>query len=272
MNDIQWYKLIFKQIQPIHVGMGSFGVVNETRIFIPGWTMWGALTKAYNLKNNFLLSENQDLFENISCFYPAFKSDANYQVLFPIFKNGEFSLGEYSEDKFRAKFVDTFMSTAISSLSNTALDDHLHELNVILPGVKEGFKEKDEEYQLYWIGIIKIDDVKKIPSEIYVGGEVKYGLGKLVLETQPEKEEFNSWIKDEDSNTIRNYWPVVDNKEGIEGKIELLVEVDKPWERAELNVKLQEVSNNEGFFYVPGSKVEKVEGKFSINKGLIVEG
>ncbi len=49
-SEKKWYKLVFKQIQPIHIGMGSYGVINETRIFIPGWTMWGALTKAYNLK------------------------------------------------------------------------------------------------------------------------------------------------------------------------------------------------------------------------------
>lgn len=44
----QWYKLIFQQIQTMHIEIGSYGVVNETRFFIPGYTMWGALTKAYN--------------------------------------------------------------------------------------------------------------------------------------------------------------------------------------------------------------------------------
>lgn len=65
-NNKEWHKLVFKQVQPIHIGTGSYGVMNETRIFIPGWTMWGSLTKAYNLEMGSDLSENQDLFENIS--------------------------------------------------------------------------------------------------------------------------------------------------------------------------------------------------------------
>ena len=116
MSDKQWYKLIFKQVQSIHIGAGNYGVVNETRVFIPGWTMWGALTKAYGIahgwKNNDWGSEsNQKIFENISCFYPAFKNGDDFEILFPQFKNGEFYLGDYSEDEFRAKFVDTFVST-----------------------------------------------------------------------------------------------------------------------------------------------------------------
>ncbi len=51
-NKMVWYKLVFKQNQPIHIGYIDWGVVNETQIFIPGWTMWGALTKAYNICNS----------------------------------------------------------------------------------------------------------------------------------------------------------------------------------------------------------------------------
>ena len=154
MSGKKWYKLIFRQVQPIHIGSGSYGVINETRIFIPGWTMWGALTKAHNLENEKDLSDNQELFKNISCFYPAFKNSNDFDILFPKFEDGEFCLGEYTEDKFRAKFVDTFMSTAIDSFSNTALDDSLHELNVILPGAKADFVEDDKEKQLYWVGVV----------------------------------------------------------------------------------------------------------------------
>lgn len=45
---MKWYKLVFKQNQPIHIGSTKWGIVNKTEIFIPGWTMWGALTKTFN--------------------------------------------------------------------------------------------------------------------------------------------------------------------------------------------------------------------------------
>ena len=270
MSNKGWYKLVFRQVQPIHIGSGSYGVINETRIFIPGWTMWGALTKAYNLKNNFPLSENQDLFKNISCFYPAFKERDNFDILFPKFENGEFYLGEYSEDKFRAKFVDVFMSTAIDPLSNTALAESLHELNVILPGVKADFAEenKKEEKQLYWIGIVQIDDSEKIPREIFIGGDTKYGLGRMVLENEPDPmNDISEWISQDE--VIINYFPALNGSQietNGDGKLELLVEIDKPWEQAELKVKLR---NDHGFFYTPGTRLI-VADIDTIEKGILV--
>ena len=262
MSEKKWYKLIFKQVQPIHIGFGSYGVINETRIFIPGWTMWGALTKAYNLKNRKSLSDNQELFSKISCFFPAFKKNDNFEILFPKFKDGEFHLGEYSEDKFRAKFVDTFMSTAINPLSNTALDDSLHELNVILPGAKADFCEKEEEKQLYWAGIIELDENIKIPNEIYIGGDVKYGLGKMILKAseniQDTNEEFKNFKK-------ANYFPVNNESEEIK-KVELLIEIEKAWETKDLTVKL--CNGGKGFFHIPGAEISDLEGNY-ILKGIL---
>ena len=43
----KWYKLVFRQEEPIHIGKGSYGVLSETRVIIPGWTIWGALVNKY---------------------------------------------------------------------------------------------------------------------------------------------------------------------------------------------------------------------------------
>lgn len=147
---MNWYKLVFKQNQPIHIGYIDWGVVNETQIFIPGWTMWGALTKAYNVCNKKSLSDNKDLFETITCFYPCFNSDGN-EVLFPEYKYGEFYLGGSSEDRFRLEFVDVFISTAVYPHSRQAVENSLHEIEYILPKSKK-IKPKDSPKQLYcWI-------------------------------------------------------------------------------------------------------------------------
>ena len=271
MSERQWYKLIFEQVQPIHMGSGSYGVINETRVFIPGWTMWGALTKAYGINNKWNKKDwenekNQNLFENISCFYPAFKNKDNFEILFPQFKNGEFYLGDYSEDEFRAKFVDTFMSTAIHPLTNTALDESLHELNVILTSAKADFIEFEKEKQLYWVGIVEINDGGKIPDEIYIGGDVKYGLGKMVLlkKEKLDNEGKNKWFIQ--NEIIINYLPAKKNLEKTEGKVELLVDIEKSWEKADLSVNLK---NGKGFFFVPGSKVLNGETFQSIKKGIL---
>ena len=265
----QWYKLVFKQIQPIHIGMGNYGVVNETRIFIPGWTMWGALTKAYNLQNNKPLSENQDLFENISCFYPCFNKNGE-NVLFPEFKEGEFYLGDYSEDEFRAKFVDTFISTAINPNTNTALDESLHELNIILPSAKADYLEKEEEKQLYWVGIIGLEnDNIDIPNEIYIGGDIRYGLGKLILINKNNlfDNELNIWTQK--SGYIPATEENLTNSQNKAKKLELLVELTNSWEKSELNVRLQ---GKNGFYFVPGSEVSNIKNDLSkLIKGVFEE-
>ena len=247
MSDKKWYKLVFKQIQPIHIGFGSHGVVNETRIFIPGWTMWGALTKAYNLINGNELSQNQKLFENISCFYPNFDKEGNDEnVLFPKFDKGNFYLGNYSEDNFRAKFVDTFILTAINPATNTALDESLHELNIILPSVKANYREDDkDEKQIYWVGIISLKEDVNIPNEIYIGGDARYGLGlmQFVDKKLLGEDLEGDWRKK------GGYIPVGAIHELPDKKIELLVETIEPWKNAELKVKLRE----NGFYFVPGS-------------------
>lgn len=179
---MKWYKLVFKQNQPIHIGLLNWGVIKQTLIFIPGWTMWGALTKAYNISKGQSLSENQNLFEVITCFYPSFDKNGN-NPLFPEYKGGVFHFGEYSESKFRYEFTDTFVSTSILPESRGAKEESLHETEILLPG------SKIENKKLYWVGILGINDSYqsnlnnfiKEGLKIYVGGDVRYGLGELEL-------------------------------------------------------------------------------------------
>ena len=128
-----WYKLVLEQEQPIHIGYKRYGVLAETRIFIPGQTIWGALTKAYNLMKGENLDNNQKLFEQITCFYPSFDGNT---ILEPNFEKGEFHLGKISEKEFRLLFVDSFTSTSILSETRTAKDESLHEIEYILPKPK----------------------------------------------------------------------------------------------------------------------------------------
>ena len=177
---MKWYKLLFKPNQPIHIGSLNWGVINQTLILIPGWTMWGALTKAYNIYKKQSLSENQELFEIITCFYPRLNQNDD-TILFPNYKNGIFYLGEFSEDEFRYKFTDTFVSTAILPESRGAKEESLHETEILLPG------DKEETRELYWIGLLGINhdnvsnDFLKEGLKIYIGGDTRYGLGELEL-------------------------------------------------------------------------------------------
>ena len=275
-EDKVWKKLVFKQVQPIHIGKGAYGVINETRVFIPGWTMWGALTKAYGLQKGWAeqdweKEENQKLFANISCFFPSFDEEGK-TVLFPEFKDGKLYYGDYTEEEFRAAFVETRASTAIDPMPNAALEESLHEVDVILPGAKKDILDDKDAKQLYWVGVINVAKNIELPKIIFVGGDVRYGLGMLELVDQNDKQNenqetnINEWkFKKNSENgifTIRGYLSV--NTADIElvmGKTELLVEIEKSWEKAQLRVKRR------GVFYVPGSKV--IKDQFELSLGIL---
>ncbi len=289
---MKWYKIVFKQVQPIHIGMGSYGVINETRIFIPGWTMWGALTKTYNLQNGGDLSANQNLFENISCFYPCFDPEGK-DVLWPNFENGEFYLGDYSERKFRAKFVDTFVSTAVIPDGRAAKEESLHEINFILRGVDANSckdSDKKKENQFYWVGVIEFKDeyydrVKDFLTEgleIFVGGDVKYGFGlmSLVKKEELQEKDFKRWkISKEkrlanylDSRVLKNDIATLKKVNTLstylefEGKIELIVNI-KPSRGADLQIE------DKRFCIMPGSKLDIEDDlidKLELKKGVFI--
>jgi len=279
-----WYKLILEQEQPIHIGYKRYGVLAETRIFIPGQTMWGALTKAYNLMKGENLNNNRDTFEQITCFYPSFDGET---ILKPNFKNGEFHLENLSEKEFRLLFVDSFTSTAILPETRTAKDESLHEIEFILPKPKREILEnmieivKDakkltllqklkEMNKLKWIGLLNInEDIKRELEnlKIFIGGDVRYGYGlmkiiKIENTNEELKKTFNIY-EDEDFEIKKgklNYKTSIENeiellnylkfdpKITFEGKLELLPEFDFYNKRKITDAK---------YYIVPGSKIVK---------------
>jgi len=238
-----WKKIVYKQIQPLHIGYGNYGVMNETRLFIPGITMWGALTNAFGKENNWdkdQYEQNKAFFENITCFYPMIEN----AVLYPKFKNGEFYLGDKSEKEFRYEYVDTYVSTAINPTTLNAKDENLHEIDIILP------QNKEDKKQLYWVGYINTSE--KIPEEIYVGGDSRYGFGLMKLEREFE-ENYSYEVKKgiyqsryPKNEPLLNFLEFESDKK-FEGKIEILAEFDFSENRPKVN--------EAKYYIVPGSKI-----------------
>jgi len=219
-HKIKWYQLVFEQLQPLHIGKLNYGVIAETEIFIPGQTIWGALTKSYNLLNKTDLNNNQNLFSTITCFFPSFDGK---DILAPSFKDGLLYLGEnITEDEFKFAFLDTVVSTAIIPLARSALDESLHEIDFLLPRPKNELPEKNiyKETALKWIGLVGIEEnnsaidnfCQEDKLRISIGGEIKYGAGLLRLKTvkKIDTQELEKWNLNEKgelfiNNTTKNY-------------------------------------------------------------------
>ncbi|WP_028992365.1 RAMP superfamily CRISPR-associated protein [Thermoanaerobacter thermocopriae] len=224
-----WFKLIFKQNQPIHIGSVEWGVINETEIFIPGWTMWGALTNQF-LKTIGVreVESAKKLFERITNFYPAIQQKIEnsledkspvFQELFPQYKKGNFAFGKsfgndkpeqnkednekekfISKDKFKFEFVDTIVSTAIEPVLRSAKDESLHEFEYILPKSKLDLEEKSIENnlnQLYWVGLIGFEDeaIKEINSLIKNSNNNENAEENVSKNDESEKKELSDLLK-----------------------------------------------------------------------------
>ncbi|MGH2332406.1 hypothetical protein [Thermoanaerobacter mathranii] len=307
-----WFKLIFKQNQPIHIGSVKWGVINETEIFIPGWTMWGALTNQFLRTIGFRKIESaKKFFEKITNFYPVIgnEEEVNFNPLFPGYNKGDFYLGDYLEGKFKFEFVDTLVSTAIEPLLRSAKDESLHEFEYILPKSKLDLDNRSK--QLYWVGLIgfeeeaikdinslitngnndqgikendKNDENKKngdkdyndflldVFSKVYIGGDIKYGFGKLELlnlSIEVTEEELSEWnITGNGIASIKPNFPLrqffkFSNEIKFEGELKLLSEFDFTQ-----NIpRVQEA----GYFINVGSKVSDFNGidlnKYHLTKG-----
>lgn len=239
MNEKVWYQIIFKQMSPIHIGEKNYGVLSETRVFIPGWTMWGALVNRYGqFKGGRTedFEEGKRIFENITCFYPQIADEP----MFPNFKEGRLFLGNISEKQFRINFTDVFVSTAIDPKYRSAKDASLHETEIIL------HKSKDTMENLFWVGLVGVnaEDSSKFHEfmnalhEIFVGGEIAYGFGKMIkhkLPIQISEDDLKNWnlmndgtlyVKERNTNPMRNYISWSDFLKPIISKLEFIVQYD----------------------------------------------
>ena len=207
MPTLKWYKLVFKQLLPIHIGNFRWGVVNQTEIFIPGQVIWGALVKHYmeekQIKDQSKVEEIKKSFERITNFFPSLDGK---ETLEPHYRDGEFYLGNFSEREFRFLFTFADFRTSIEPIFRKAKDEHLYEFEYISPlpveenlkslkkqnGVNRNLetleKNLNQKEPLRWIGIIGIperDEYKNFLEEglkVWIGGDVRYGFGELVLE------------------------------------------------------------------------------------------
>lgn len=208
------YRLTFKAESPVFMGDKKIGIIQQTRRYIPGKTMWGAITAnvTYGLIDDGV-TYSPALYKDIgecvkSCirttyFYPITDSK---DVLSPRFTEEGLQYGQMSENEFESTFIKSFVSTATSGDRGAAKDESLHETEYVVNRIKS-----DGEYkQVNWIGYlfikgcenskyslnnhgnfndielecdehsVKLSDTLK---QLHVGGDNRYGFGRLALTT-----------------------------------------------------------------------------------------
>ncbi len=217
------YELVYRAMSPVHIGWHTLGYIKLTRHYIPGKTMWGAFTANLSRsgKKSFDLKDYKD-FGNllkkdilVSYFYPAIDDGDGLHAILPWYTDEGLKYGKgsneeinwkYSKEHFERLFISSFGQTAILPESNTAEDKSLHESEFIMSVIEKNGKSK----AVYFIGYLFIKDgacvgsknqgvgwegkdinLKDPLSEIFIGGDRKYGWGRLSLDSKKTKTDVN---------------------------------------------------------------------------------
>lgn len=212
------FEIRFKAKSPIFIGSRKIGFIQQTRRYIPGKTMWGALTA--NVTRKLIdkgVKYNPKVYEEVgkcvegyvknTYFFPEITDQENgdtQHTFNPSFTKEGLKYGKCFEREFESTFISSFVSTATVGSRNSAMDESLHETEFILNKVncKTGVK------QVYWKGYLfvkedisgkcsvknseKFEDIElwyegksiklfEALNEIRVGGDLRYGFGNLEL-------------------------------------------------------------------------------------------
>ncbi|ACR79378.1 RAMP superfamily CRISPR-associated protein [Kosmotoga olearia] len=165
------YKVVLQLLSPLHIGKRKIGNLQQTRYYVPGRTLWGALTariaREYENFDYEKTGKDVDEFLRFCYFYPS--DDDKKITLFP-WEN---------LDEFEWKYIQSYVTTALDSNTRKAEGGSLHEIEYIAQKTRENKK-------VYLIGYIFERDGSKLKwkevlSKVQLGGERTYGWGRVVV-------------------------------------------------------------------------------------------
>lgn len=239
------YRLIYRALSPVHIGSYTLGYINLTRHYISGKAMWGAMT-ANLVRTGIVCSDygacGEILKTNVlmSYFFPALEPEEPFLPSFV--KDGlryGFEGTAMTSYQFEQKFIRSMGQTAIDPRTWSAEDQSLHESEYLIPKIQNGTDFK----QLLFVGYLYVNDdritedvIRKAWSELFVGGERKYGWGRLLLDSDNGITENNTFFRYQSASScgktprfivpagrpVPAHVPVNNETPKIKGDIELL--------------------------------------------------
>ena len=99
------FELMLKVKSPIHIGYGArFGIIERTRYYIPGKTIWGAVVARLAQEFNGHFEEFKNFVrENLKFSY--FYIEDEGQILFPNYSEDGLKFGNLSLEEFESKYI-----------------------------------------------------------------------------------------------------------------------------------------------------------------------
>jgi len=196
----QCFRLAYEMRSPIHIGYHKVGSVQRTRYYIPARNLWGAVTERLTRSGFDPDDASTGKYQKIGkwvqehCAFSYFLvCDDQDNLLFPHFTEKGVCYGELTQAKFERHYLGSHVTTALEAASTSVESGSLHEVEFIAPYDSEG----QRTYLRGWVFLDgegeKLLGTKEMwkgwLEEIQVGGERRYGFGRLRLAEDGWKED-----------------------------------------------------------------------------------
>ena len=196
----QAYTLTYRARSPVLLGDHPYGFIQRTRLYAPGWTLWGAITA--RLTRALLPRAAGPEYEAVSAFVADNLRPSYAFVLmdgkrnFPHYRDGRLRYGSLSAAEFEARFLASLGQTAVAPATVTAHSGALHETEVVTAHDPVTGQAVQWQFTLYvrqpWLAPpqalagLAPGDVLSALSGLSLGADRGYGLGRLELEGHPD--------------------------------------------------------------------------------------
>jgi hypothetical protein len=198
-----FYELRFRLLSPLHIGHQKIGNIQRTRHYVPARVLWGALTArltrdaaARSLAD---VSEGDyiamgDLVKRQLAFSYFFPTDENLQPIYPGYDEQglKYASGQscLTPEVFAWRYLSSYAATALNYERNAAEDASLHEVEFLSPHSRFD----NASHPVHLLGYAIAAAGCKLPwpilttalQEIQIGGERRYGWGRLRLDRAEE--------------------------------------------------------------------------------------
>jgi hypothetical protein len=184
----QKFHVVYELHSPLHIGYHKVGNVQRTRYYIPARNLWGAVTEALTRRGFSTHGVSSGDYQQVGewvkthCAFGYWFVYENSQLLTPCYHKDGLKYGNLSVAEFERRYLDSHVTTALDSKTNSAQHGSLYEVEFIAPYSRQNGARTQVS------GLVFLDDkAKKILdweywlSNLQVGGERRYGFGTLRL-------------------------------------------------------------------------------------------
>jgi hypothetical protein len=195
------YRWTWQLEASLYIGMPPAGSINRCRLYVPARALWGALTEALarsqsaNFPDYKAVGEKLRKATRLGYLFPAEQGEGRWQAWLPLYEEGRGLVWRREdhqklEDRaFRVRLLSTRPGTAIDPQSGTADEGTLREFELVSPYWRDGSGELGTSVAL--VGYVFVQsragaaggEIKlagsTVPEVLFVGGDTRYGLGKI---------------------------------------------------------------------------------------------